>query len=317
MSEANIQECDDCVAPAEAFSVVASETRLAILEALWEADDRPVRFSELRRTVGMRDSAQFNYHLDKLTPHFIHQEDEDGYDLRHAGKKVVRAVLAGEFNETPTVEPFEVQGSCADCGGDLFATYADEMLSIECVDCGSLHGHYSFPPGGLADRTREEVARAFDQRVRHLHCLAADGVCPECGGPMSTRIRRDDASPLDLDVYVDHTCGRCDHHLFSSVGLSLLDQSDVVTAHRAHGVDLNSRPYWTLQWCVSDDHTEVLSADPWRVRVTIPLSAVAESDPDDGAGYPSVLGGDDHPPGTIHVTVDGDLQVTDIAVEDD
>ena len=78
------------VDPAEAFGVVANETRLDILEALWRAEDRPVAFSELHDSVEMRDSAQFNYHLQQLTDQFVAKTD-DGYDLRHAGAQVVRA----------------------------------------------------------------------------------------------------------------------------------------------------------------------------------------------------------------------------------
>jgi hypothetical protein len=324
MSEADIQDCEDCVAPAEAFGVVASETRLGILESLWKAPESPVRFSELRREVGMRDSAQFNYHLDKLRDHFVTKTDE-GYALRHAGKTVVRAVLAGEFNETPTVEPFEVPGRCAECGGSLSAHYADEKLSIQCDGCSALHGRYSFPPGGLVDRTNEEIARAFDQRVRHLHCLAADGVCPECNGAMTTEVTRDDEGILGLEVRVDHACRRCDHHLHSSVGLSLLDQSDVVTAHRAHGIDLGTRPYWTLSWCVSDEYTTVVSEDPWRIRVRLPLAELAETYSidaadtptkavGDGGQYPTIVCGEGSPPpAVLDVTLDGDLAV--VAVE--
>jgi DNA-binding transcriptional ArsR family regulator len=61
--EGLLTDCVDCLDPAEAFAVVGNETRLAILEALWRSPERPVTFSDLRRRVGMRDSAQFNYHL--------------------------------------------------------------------------------------------------------------------------------------------------------------------------------------------------------------------------------------------------------------
>ncbi|MFC4451004.1 ArsR/SmtB family transcription factor [Halorussus aquaticus] len=286
--ESTIRDCEDCVAPAEAFSVIANETRLSILEALWKASDRPVNFSELRREVGMRDSAQFNYHLKQLTDHFVVQTD-DGYDFRQAGKKVVRAILAGSFNEHPEMGPFDVEGTCATCDGGLQAYYSDEMLVIECKECEKNHGCYPFPPGGLNDRTREEIMDAFNQRVRHLHCLAADGVCPECNGRMSTTITRDDEDFLGLEVRVDHECEQCHHQLYSAVGLSLLDQSDVVTFHREHGVDLCTTPYWDLAWCVSDEQTTILSEDPWQILVEIPL--------------------DDE---VLSVTLDGDLTVLEL-----
>ncbi|WP_458190191.1 winged helix-turn-helix domain-containing protein [Haladaptatus sp. NG-WS-4] len=268
--DAPLQECDDCIAPAEAFSVIANETRLAILEALWESPKRPVSFSELRKEVGMRDSAQFNYHLQKLTDHFVVQTDA-GYDFRQAGKKVVSAILAGSFTEHPRLDPIELDETCADCGANLFAAYEDEQLAIQCPDCGKSHGRYPFPPGGLNDRTTDEIVDAFNQRVRHLHCLAADGVCHECNGKMTTNIVHDTENRLGLDVRVHHHCEQCRHQLHSAVGLTLLDQSEVVTFHSDHGMDLCTKPYWALSWCVSDEYTTVLSDDPWRIRVRIPL----------------------------------------------
>ncbi|WP_458208321.1 ArsR/SmtB family transcription factor [Haladaptatus sp. NG-SE-30] len=265
-----LQECEDCLAPAEAFSVIANETRLEILEALWQSSERPVSFSELRKEVGMRDSAQFNYHLQQLTDHFVVQTDE-GYDFRQAGKKVVSAILAGSFNEHPHVDPIDLDETCANCDASLQASYEDETLAVECPDCGKSHGRYPFPPGGLNDRTEAEIMDAFNQRVRHLHCLAADGVCHECNGKMTTAIVRDTENRLGLDVRVDHHCEQCHHQLYSAVGLTLLDQSEVVTFHSDHGIDLCTKPYWALSWCVSDEYTTVLSDDPWRVRITIPL----------------------------------------------
>jgi len=284
---ASINDCEDCLAPAEAFSVVANETRLAILEALWQAPERPVSFSDLRREVDMRDSAQFNYHLQQLTDHFVVQTDA-GYDFRQAGKNVVQAVLAGSFTQRPHVDPIDLDEECTACGATLRASYRDETLGVGCPDCGKSHGRYPFPPGGLNDRTDEEVMEAFNQRVRHLHCLAADGVCHECNGKMDTTITHDAEDLLELEVRVDHRCQQCHHQLYSAVGLSLLDESEVVTFHRDHGVDLCTKPYWALGWCVSDEYTTVLSEDPWKIQVTIPL--------------------DDE---RLRVTLDGDLTVLD------
>ena len=286
-SGTDLQACEDCLAPAEAFSVVASEPRLRILEALWNADERPVTFSDLRRAVDVDDSAQFNYHLGKLTGQFV-KKSEDGYDFRYAGAKVVRAVLEGAFNQDPVLEPFEIDENCFECGGRLEASYAEEVMTIACSECGRRHGQYPFPPGGLNDRSREEALDAFNQRVRHLHCLAADGVCPECGGHMNTEIVRDPRK-LELDVGVVHRCTQCRHEIHSAVGLRLLDQAEVVSFYREKGIDLPATPYWQLGWCVSDAFTTVLSDDPWRIRVRMPA------------------GGEQ-----LRVTVDGDLDVVSV-----
>ena len=287
MSKPDIQECVECVAPADAFALIGNETRLSILEALWRADDGPVRFSVLNEMVGMRDSAQFNYHLGKLTDQYV-RKTEDGYELRTAGAKVVRAVLAGSFTEHPRREPFTTDDGCTRCGEALVASYDEEMLALDCPDCGRAHGEYSFPPGGLNDRTNKEVLEAFDQRVRHLHCLAKDGVCPECSGRMQTTISDEGECCLGVGLRADHVCEQCNHSLCSAVGLSLLDRSPVVAFHRDHGIDLGATPYWKFDWCVSDDHTTVQSTDPWELELAIDL--------------------DDE---RLHATLDGDLSLVE------
>jgi hypothetical protein len=251
-----------------------------------------MRFSELNEAVGMRDSAQFNYHLSKLTDQYIRKTD-DGYELRTAGAKVVRAILAGSFTQHPQFGPFEISDGCTRCGEDLVASYTDETLAIDCHACGRGHGQYPFPPGGLRNRTNEEILAAFDQRVRHLHCLAKDGVCPECGGRMHTIISREGECCLGVGLRADHICEQCSHSLCSAIGLSLLDQSQVVAFYRDHGLDLGATPYWQLEWCVSDDYTVVRSTDPWRLVVTISL-------------------GDN----SLRATLDGDLNLIETEVRD-
>jgi len=86
-------------------------------------------------------------------------------------------------------------------------------------------------------------------------------------------------------VRVDHECEQCRHVIRSPVGLSLLDDSTVVSFYAEHGVNVCRKPYWTLDWCVTDEYTTVTD-DPRRVEITIPV-------------------GDEE----LHVTVDGDLRV--------
>lgn len=76
-------DCAGESAPVEAFSLLAHEDRLAILEAVVRADGRgdgPLPFSTLRETVGIRDSGRFSYHLQELTDLFL-TRSSDGYSL--------------------------------------------------------------------------------------------------------------------------------------------------------------------------------------------------------------------------------------------
>jgi hypothetical protein len=268
MADDSLTDCSECVPPTEAFSVVANETRLSILEALWAAEDRPVSFTTLRKAVGVDDSAQFNYHLKELRGQFV-RKVEDGYDLQYAGRAVIHAVLAGTLNEHPTIGPFEVEGTCIDCDATLQARYEDEQFRVDCADCGRVHAHFPFPPGGLEGRDEQEAMAAFNQRARHLTCLSADGVCPRCGGRVEVGFVEGEATCMDLSVVVKHDCQRCDATVRTSAGLALLDHADVVSFYRDHGVDLNARAFWTLPWVVGDRHTTVRSRDPWRVELAI------------------------------------------------
>ena len=116
---------EECLQPAEAFPVVGNETRLDTLEALWAAPERPVTFSELRSRVGMADSAQFNYHLQRLTGQFVAKTD-DGYDFRNFGRTVIQAAFSWLLNRDPELEPLAAEGDCIDCGAGPGAFCEDE-----------------------------------------------------------------------------------------------------------------------------------------------------------------------------------------------
>jgi len=281
----SLQDREDALEPADAFSLVGDETRLGILEALWRLEE-PARFSEIHDYVGTDTSSRFNYHLGQLTGQFVRQTG-DGYELRTAGRRVVQAVLAGSFTDDQDCD-LTIEDECVRCGETLSARYTDEMLTIRCPACGHGHGQYSFPPGGLNGRTDAEVLAAFDQRVRHLHCLAKDGVCPACGGRVDTTIEEGEPCCLGVQIRATHVCEQCDREVCSAIGLALLDQSPVVAFYDDHDVTLSEKPYWQLPWCVNDDGVTLVDEDPTVIEV-----AITEDDE------------------TLTVTLDDDLAIVD------
>ncbi|MEF8801486.1 MAG: hypothetical protein V5A56_10705 [Halolamina sp.] len=88
---------------ADAFALVSDDTRVAILRALHELDT-PVAFSALYEQLAVGDSAHFNYHLSELRPQFV-TKTADGYELTAGGRRLSRAVVAGRYTDSPTVEP--------------------------------------------------------------------------------------------------------------------------------------------------------------------------------------------------------------------
>lgn len=283
----------------DSFELLANETRLAILLALWEAYEpfaggSSIPFSELYNRVGMSDSGNFNYHLGKLEGQFVRSTDE-GYKLRPQGDKITRAVIAGGGLGDATLEPTEVDMPCPLCEAPTAITYQDGRLFQLCTECDGKFGEaddvpsgtlfaWRLEPAGLADRTPEEVYAASSIGMFQRTLAVIDGVCPDCSGAVET----------ELDVCENHdpepgdtcsNCGRRDGILalyrcsvckFSTGGKpsALVSQHPAVVAfYYDHGVDLQYdldfekvRRVFEL----GEAHEQTLeSTEPLRVRVTI------------------------------------------------
>ncbi|MFB6299987.1 MAG: winged helix-turn-helix domain-containing protein [Halobacteriales archaeon] len=95
--------------PAVAFETIGNETRIEILRTLIDSDAKAMSFTDLRDQVGVADSGRFNYHLQRLTGHFIEDTEEDD-TLRYPDRKIAHAILAGTFNERAVMDPVAVGG---------------------------------------------------------------------------------------------------------------------------------------------------------------------------------------------------------------
>lgn len=203
-----------------AFSQLANETRLAILLALWEAyepfgDDNAVRFSTLYDRVGIGDSGNFSYHLEKLTGHFVRRTG-DGYELSHRGRKLVRAVIAGTGLEAGTVEPTPIDRACPHCGAPTAVAYEDEWLYQVCTACpGTFKNGEELRPGtltvwpldqaALAGRTATELFVHGAVTTMAQYATMIGGVCPACSGTVRTTLDVCESH----DPTADGACGAC------------------------------------------------------------------------------------------------------------
>lgn len=283
----------------DAFELLANETRLAILLALWDAyepfeESSGLTFSELRDRVGMRDSGQFNYHLGKLEGVFV-TSTESGYKLRPAGEKLTRAVIGGAGLETPSLEPTELGMPCPLCDSPTEITYRDGRLFQRCTECeGKLGETDELPPGtlfiwrlepaGLANRTPQEVYTAASIGSLQVAGSLVEGICPECSGPIEKELKIcEEHEPVADGVCPN--CGRKDEFLtffqcavckFSGIAAP----SDLVSYHPEviafyydHGVKFQYGLDYkevTRVWELEGAHEQTLvSRDPIRIRVTI------------------------------------------------
>ncbi|WP_436929378.1 winged helix-turn-helix domain-containing protein [Halosimplex halobium] len=164
------------LSPDEAFEVLGNETRVAILSALGGADD-PVSFSALRNRVGMADSGRFNYHLDRLTGHFVSKRAA-GYELRRAGERVVEAVLSGAVTAAPVLERTEIDHPCHFCGAPVAVRFREERVEVFCTECPGTYSRTSSPADG---RDGGDTGDDGDADDRENDTRGSDGPGDDCG----------------------------------------------------------------------------------------------------------------------------------------
>lgn len=302
------------MAPDDAFGVLGNETRMNILRVLGEADE-PLPFSELHDAIDVRDSGQFNYHLDKLRGHFVEKTD-DGYELRQAGYRIIEAVLSGAITETPEVEPTNIGQSCPHCGASLEVTYRDEGVHLFCTDCPGTYdrggstdetatqpksgyiGTVLLPPAGIRDRTPPEITSAAMTWSNLEVAAATSGICPRCSAPFEESVNVCDTHNRSgglcencgrrYAAIIDNQCSNCTFGYQGTTELVLLDDKTFLQYLLDHDVNpISPSPERYLEREMGFDEA-ILSTDPFRARVSFTLDEE-----------------------TLEVTVDEDLNVVD------
>lgn len=270
-----------------AFMTLSHDLRLEILLALWEAPEFSLSFSELRKTVGERDSGSFTYHLSELQDHFV-TKTEQGYELQYPGHRVLDAIQSGIFHEQVTVGPVQLDEHCRECGAHLSFEYSTDYIArVRCSDCGSRVLEWPFDPGGIADRTPEAIAAAFDRRTRLLWSCAIDGICPFCAGRIDRELteqvhqegvcvgvieqldRYDEYFARDHPVVVGVDCDRCSFYSFVPVGVVLLTRPSVMGRLTAAEIDLRDTPLWGLGFVVDPDAVAIEGSEPISATVSV------------------------------------------------
>ena len=268
------------LSPDAAFKIIGNETRLAILDTLWgPRKSGTMGFAELRKAVGMRDSSQFNFHLRKLVDGGFVEKVDDTYTLRQAGARVICTIRAGYLTDHPEIEPFETTGTCYACEAPLEARYEDEMYHVECSGCDRLHARGWFPPNALVGRTPEEALLVGEAAMRASIDLTVAGICSVCNGTTVRTLSRDlsdvpvESQALDPErdggVREFYVCRRCSAWVTRSPGDAVTDHPAVVALYDEHGIDIRDCPRWELPWTIDTSVTEIVSEDPFRVRLVV------------------------------------------------
>ncbi|EMA52085.1 winged helix-turn-helix domain-containing protein [Halococcus thailandensis] len=247
-----------------AFQLLANETRLSILYALWTRPAWEATFTELKTAVGMRDSGQFQYHLNQLMGTFIQRTDE-GYTHLAGGIALYRAVL-GTLGGPDDVPQIVLETPCPLCHGSLVLSYENQVFYARCKSCDETVLSSPFFPAGVVNRTDQELLMAFDAWSRRLIDLLQSGVCPWCASTVSHDFER---SGDPEEVLITHQCTRCEGFLTTHVGEVFLSDPAVISFFYLLGRDVTTIPYWSFEFCTDNDDVAVLSENPWMVEQAI------------------------------------------------
>jgi DNA-binding transcriptional ArsR family regulator/bacterioferritin-associated ferredoxin len=229
---------------AEPFAALGDETRLGILialaDGLLERPDEPAMgFSELRRAVGIRDSGNFNYHLDELRGQFV-TETGAGYRLSPAGVEVIGGIVAGTYSTADPDADTGIQRQCPTCGEATTATYADGVLRVDCPNDHVFRNH--LPPGAVDDRSVSGVVRTMALKTHRDLEMGLGGVCPNCYGRIAWSVDPEDVG--DPPEFATR-CERCGIGLEVPAALTVAYHPTVAAFYYDNGVRVRETPPWS------------------------------------------------------------------------
>jgi hypothetical protein len=262
----------EATGPADAFAALSDGIRVDALRALWDADGA-LAFSELREAVGVRDSGQFNYHLDKLAGRFVRKTD-DGYELTVAGRQVNGAIQAGAYTMEGTIDPIALDEPCPACGGSRTLRYEDEIVRVDCEDC-DVAATVGVPPGVFAECDRADVPAVASDYLRTVVQQVTNGFCWYCEGRIAPTVlpvveTADRADPpeafRDLPT-VRFDCDRCGAEIAVDLGMAMSVHPVVVGFLSDHGVDVRDRSVHEFS-ALDDESARIRERDPFRASVT-------------------------------------------------
>jgi len=286
----------------EAFAALANETRVEILLALWSAmDPRPERdapegtlsFMQLYDRVQYDQTSNFQYHLAKLTGHFVSKTDA-GYTLTTSAKRVLSTVMAGTLTDAPSFSAERVDAACMLCGTSTLVDYSDGILTQRCPSCDGVRNESNEPPGaiareyrppiGLKNRTPQEFVQQGKTWQRHRRHAFIEGACPECSGTITTTIDIcDDHTSHDLtvcqhcdrvhEIVVIFVCDVCKSSMGTGIWNTILTDVAVIAFFYDHELDTKALED-RFEYGVLFDAVEQVTVDaeePLEIAVTVEL----------------------------------------------
>lgn len=245
------------------FRLLSDDTRVDILRAVaiaqYESEQvgsgpAQLSFSEIYDHVEVKNTSKLSYHLGELTGTYLRKSD-DGYSLSHAGERIVRFILSGNYEQPDSFGPKPISGTCIFCGEEsLEARLSHQFFRIDCTRCDQqVMGQPITPAQG---RTRDDEALIQSVKFRSVadYRQIRREMCPECGAHLSVEIIEIPESLLpDSDSFVvSSSCNECLRKYNSPLTYTVVHHPASIAFHWDRGIDVTSRGIWEFHDRVHD-----------------------------------------------------------------
>lgn len=272
----------DDPSPADIFRLLADETRVDILRAVAVAQYEQeavgtgaaeLAFSEVYDHVDVDNTSKLSYHLGELDGTYL-RKGEDGYSLSHAGERIVRLLLSGNYEQLDPFGPEPVSGTCLFCGEEnLRARLSDQFFRIDCAACERPVAGHPVTPAQVRTRDGEAVVRSVTLQSVEDYRLIRRGFCPACGADLSASVVALPESPLpDADPFVVASeCDTCLREYSCPLTYSVAYHPASIAFHWDRGVDVTARGVWEFHEHVRAGRwtSERVASDPAAYEVVL------------------------------------------------
>ena len=264
------------------FRLLADDTRVDILRAVavvqYELEQvgsgaAELAFSEIYDHVDVENTSKLSYHLGELTGAYLRKSD-DGYSLSHAGERIVRFILSGNYEQPSSFGPEPVDGVCVFCGEEaLEAKLSHQFFRIDCTACEQQVTGQPITPAQVRTRGGESLVQSVKLRSAEDAKQIRQGMCPECGAHLSADVVAVPDSPLpDADSFVvASTCEECLREYNSPLTYSVVYHPASIAFHWNRGVDVTARGLWEFNEHLYEGRwtSEQTSSDPDEYEVVL------------------------------------------------
>ena len=266
----------------EIFHLLADDTRVEILRAVAVAQYEleqvgsgaaELAFSEIYDHVDVENTSKLSYHLGELTGTYLRKSD-DGYSLSHAGERIVRFILSGNYEQPASFGPEPVAGICVFCGEEaLEASLSHQFFRIDCTQCEQQVVGQPITPAQVETHDGDSLVQSVKLRSAEDARQIRRGMCPECGADLSAEVIEIPESPLpDADSFlVASTCEACLREYNSPSTYSVVYHPASVAFHWERGVDVTARGIWEFHEHLYEGRwtSEQIASDPEEYRVVL------------------------------------------------